>query len=64
MFINGTNTIEGETEGMYFVSDYAKESDERTAKRFAEVVNLVTDAISEIKEDTAIMKGILGDIKK
>ena len=62
MFINGTNTIEGETEGMYFVSDYAKESDARIAERFAEVVKESADAVAELKEESDFVKGVIGDI--
>ena len=38
MFINGAMDIEGDTQGMYFVSDYSKESDLRIKERFEKAI--------------------------
>ena len=47
MFINGAMNMEGETEGMYFVSDYAIESDARIKERFEEAIVSNNDAIAK-----------------
>jgi len=43
MFVNGA-MMEGELEGMYFISDYAKESNTRMKEKFKEVLE-ITDAL-------------------
>jgi len=50
--INGTTTIEGELSGIYFVSDYAKESDERLKKRIEIAVKATTAKMDEHKAQT------------
>lgn len=56
MFINGSLDIEGETKGMYFVSNYAQESNERMRERFLEVVKATNEKKHEemVKETAAI----------
>lgn len=50
MFINGAMNIEGDTAGMYFVSDYAKESDLRIKDRFAKAIVEANEAIVKAKK--------------
>lgn len=50
MFINGAINIEGETEGMYFVSDYAKESDLRIKERFEKAIVEANEAKAKAKK--------------
>ena len=45
--INGTTTVEGELQGMYFVSDYAKESDARLKKRIETAVKASAEKAAE-----------------
>jgi hypothetical protein len=53
MFINGTTTVEGELQGMYFVSDYAKESDARLKKRIEVAVKASADKAVEAANNDA-----------
>lgn len=68
LFVNGIMDIEGELQGMYFISDYAKESNILLAKRFEEVVK----ATQEVKkahqnldnERDALLSDVLDKKKK
>jgi len=60
-FINGA-MMEGELEGMYFISEYAKESDARIATQFKKVLEEEAEALKERKEQEAVNAGLLKDI--
>lgn len=62
MFINGVVNMEGELSGMYFVSEYAKESDARMEEKFKEAIVAKTKAKIEADEEDAVQEGIISDI--
>jgi len=62
MFVNGTTTVEGALSGMYFVSDYAKESDARLKKRIEAAVKATAAKVDEHKAKTAEGDAVAGFI--
>lgn len=64
MFINGSSSMEGETKGMYFVSDYAKESNLRMAEKFKAAVEKTQAAAKKKAQDDATDASIVGEITK
>lgn len=60
-FVNGA-MMEGELEGMYFISDYAKESDSRMAAQFKKVLESEEEALKVRQEQKDESAGLLKDI--
>lgn len=60
-FVNGA-MMEGELEGMYFISDYAKESDTRMAAQFKKVLEEEAEAIKVRKEKKDESAALLKDV--
>jgi hypothetical protein len=62
MFINGSASIAGETKGMYFVSDYAKESNLRMAEKFKIAVERTAEIVKSKEKQDAIDNGIVTEV--
>lgn len=62
MFINGIMDVEGDMEGMYFVSTYAKESNERTAERFKAAVEKSTEKAEKKQAKVDEKSAIVGEL--
>lgn len=63
MFVNGA-MMEGELEGMYFVSNYAKESNSRIAEKFKEVVERDAEILKQVEENINEAKANIDEITK
>ena len=63
MFITGALTMEGDLSGMYFVSDYAKESNARIEEQFKAVIEAenkeAVKKAAKVAEDSAVIKSIV-----
>ncbi len=63
LFVNGA-MMEGELEGMYFISDYAKESNTRMKEKFKEVLETTGALVKETLEKTTEDQANIDEITK